>query len=211
MRMIPIIGREKDRYSWHQWKEMSNPKAAVTAADIEKAIQLSTREQCEQVFDDLSLAWQELQLLSKALNEKMGGAAPGLTSIRDALEDCRSLAHQILQKKGGPTAPAPAAAAASAAPANGAQSAAGPAAAAPAVIYEEKKMVTRADVYAKVSEAAAVLQQLEPHSPIPYLLNRAVELGNLPFPDLMKNLILNADVLKLMNRELGIKDTPDKK
>ena len=55
-------------------------------------------------------------------------------------------------------------------------------------------MATRADVYAKVAEAAAVLQQLEPHSPIPYLLNRAVELGNLPFPELMKNLILNADV-----------------
>ena len=56
-----------------------------------------------------------------------------------------------------------------------------------------------------------VLQQLEPHSPIPYLLNRAVELGTFPFPELMKNLILNADVLKLMNRELGIKDTPEKK
>ena len=72
-------------------------------------------------------------------------------------------------------------------------------------------METRAEIYARVAEAAAKLQQIEPHSPIPYLLNRAVELGSLPFPDLMKSLILNADVLKLMNRELGIKDQPEKK
>jgi hypothetical protein len=37
-----------------------------------------------------------------------------------------------------------------------------------------------------------------------------VELGSLSFPDLMKSLILNADVLKLMNRELGIKEQPEK-
>ena len=42
-------------------------------------------------------------------------------------------------------------------------------------------------------------------------MNRAVELGSMPFPDLMKSLILNADVLKLMNREHGIKDQPEKK
>jgi len=75
----------------------------------------------------------------------------------------------------------------------------------------EPKMETRAEIYARVAEAAAKLQQIEPHSPIPYLLNRAVELGSLPFPELMKSLILNADVLKLMNRELGIKEQPEKK
>ena len=62
-----------------------------------------------------------------------------------------------------------------------------------------------------MSEAAAKLQQIEPHSPIPYLLNCAVELGSQPFPDLMKSLILNADVLKVLNRELGIKEGPEKK
>ena len=108
-----------------------------------------------------------------------------------------ALAQQILQKKGGA---APAATA-------GTDGATG----APAENAVEKKMATRADVYSTIAQAAAVLQQLEPHSPIPYLLNRAVDLGNLPFPELMKNLILNADVVKLMNRELGIKDTPEKK
>ncbi len=54
-----------------------------------------------------------------------------------------------------------------------------------------------------------MLQRLEPHSPIPYLINRAVELGALSFPDLMRQLIRDSDVLMTMNRELGIKPPPE--
>jgi type VI secretion system protein ImpA len=197
LRMVPLIGRDKDRYSWQQWKESLSGKGPVTSADIERAISNSPREHCEQVVGDLNLAWQEIDLLVKDLNAKMASYAPGLTSVRESLSDCRSLAQQILQKKGGATP--------------GAATAGAPSDAAPTAPEEnvvEKKMTTRADVYATIAQAAAVLQQLEPHSPIPYLLNRAVELGNLPFPELIKNLILNADVVKLMNRELGIKDKP---
>jgi type VI secretion system protein ImpA len=197
VRMVPLIGRDKDRYSWQQWKESLSGKGPVTSADIDRAITASSRESCEQIVEDLNVAWQEIELLLKALNAKMASEAPGLTSVREALNDCRALAQQILQKKGGA---APAATV-------GTEGATG----APAENPVEKKMATRADVYSTIAQAAAVLQQLEPHSPIPYLLNRAVELGSLPFPDLMKNLILNADVVKLMNRELGIKDTPEKK
>jgi len=49
------------------------------------------------------------------------------------------------------------------------------------------------------------LERLEPHSPVPFLVRRAVELGALPFPLLMQELIRDANVLSEMNRELGIK------
>jgi type VI secretion system protein ImpA len=201
LRLVPLIGRDKERYSWQQWKESQGPKATVTGAEIDKAINASSREQCALVVDDLTLAWQELDLLVNLLNAKMGSYTPGLGSVRESLRECRGLAEQVLQKKGGPKAATPT-------PAQNVSEAV------PEVTNDsmvEKKMVTRADVFAKIAEAADVLKQLEPHSPIPYLLYRAVELGAQPFPELMKNLILNADVLKLMNRELGIKDTPEKK
>ena len=132
------------------------------------------------------------------LKTETNNYAPGLGGIREALTDCRMLAQQILQKKGGPAPSAATPAAAGPAP-EAASQPAGP------------RLETRAEIYARVSEAAAKLQQIEPHSPIPYLLNRAVELGSLPFPDLMKSLILNADVLKVMNRELGIKEAAREK
>jgi type VI secretion system protein ImpA len=203
LRLVPMMGLDKERYGWQHWKDSQGGKSKITATDIERAIQGTSRQQSEQMVEALGESLQEHERLARALALRMktetNNYAPGLTGIREALVDCRTLAQQILQKKGGPTtSPAPA-------------PAAGPAPDVPPSQPVAPRMETRAEIYARVSEAAAKLQQIEPHSPIPYLLNRAVELGTLPFPDLMKSLILNADVLKVLNRELGIKDTPEKK
>jgi type VI secretion system protein ImpA len=65
-------------------------------------------------------------------------------------------------------------------------------------------------VYQRLTEAADVLAQLEPHSPVPYLIRKAVEFGSLPFPQLMRALIREEQVISEMNRELGIKEpTPE--
>ena len=43
-------------------------------------------------------------------------------------------------------------------------------------------------------------------------MQRAVELGALSFPELIKELVRDANILGALNRELGIKDaTPPKK
>ena len=44
---------------------------------------------------------------------------------------------------------------------------------------------TRDELYAVLATTAARLQRMEPHSPIPILIQRAVDLGSLPFPQLM--------------------------
>src|SRR5262249_31443938 len=67
---------------------------------------------------------------------------------------------------------------------------------------------TRAEAYRQLAQAAATLRELEPHSPIPYLAQRAVELGALPFPLLIKEWIRDPTILTEVNRELGIKETP---
>ena len=59
-----------------------------------------------------------------------------------------------------------------------------------------RQVASRAQVYQQLAQTAALLQQLEPHSPIPYLINRAVELGALSFPDLMRQLIRDSEVLR---------------
>ena len=63
-----------------------------------------------------------------------------------------------------------------------------------------------AEVYQQLAEIANLLQEMEPHSPIPYLIQRAVELGGMPFPRLIQELVRDGGVIEEMNRELGIKD-----
>jgi predicted component of type VI protein secretion system len=81
-------------------------------------------------------------------------------------------------------------------------------AAAPAPAGPARAPGSRAEAYRQLERAAAVLQELEPHSPIPYLVRRAVELGALPFPELIKVLIRDANVLNELSRELGLKEPP---
>ena len=198
LRQVPMVWGEGARYGWLQWKQSQSGKDGISSADIEKAIQATPREQCQAVVDDLTEAWQELDTLAKELNDKMGQYAPGFTGLRQALGECRALAQQILQRKGPDLSQSGEGAGDGKAGGAGTDEGSGS--------FLGRQVASRTQVYQQLAQAAALLQQLEPHSPIPYLINRAVELGALSFPDLMRQLIRDSDVLTAMNRELGIKE-----
>jgi type VI secretion system protein ImpA len=194
VRGLPLVNQNGSAIGWRQWKETQDGKGAVTREDFEKAVRDAPREDCQATFDALTRVVTELNGLNEALNARLGKDSPGMTDLRTAVGECYSLAKQILERKG------PAAGAASgeadttgAAPGEGQPG--GPA----------RTLLTRADVYARLTEAADLLERLEPHSPVPYLIRKAVEFGGLPFPQLMRALIRDDSVLTEMNRELGIK------
>jgi type VI secretion system protein ImpA len=62
----------------------------------------------------------------------------------------------------------------------------------------------RNDAYRQLTEAATVLQQIEPHSPIPYMIHRAVRLGRMPFPDLVGKLVREESALATLRGEFGL-------
>jgi type VI secretion system protein ImpA len=162
---------------------------------VEKTISAANREQCQSLVDNLSQAITELKFLAQYLASKLGPDAPGFTSLRPAMDDCLRLAKQILQRKG----PAPAE--------NGDSGADGESASGGGTVATGRpRLSTRDDIYHALAEAADALERLEPHSPVPFLVRRAVELGALPFPLLMAALIRDSGVLSEMNRELGIKE-----
>jgi len=199
LRMVPMLHGEKGPYSWVDWKEAQGGKGQITPADVDKAIEATPREDCQALVDDLSQSSQELDALSQDLNAKLGQYAPAFTGLRQALGECRTLAEQILQRKGPGE---------SQVVSGGGTGAEGDQTTNGRPSSGDGQAISRAQVYRQLSEAAALLQRLEPQSPIPYLINRAVELGSLPFPELMKQLIRNNEVLGEMNRELGIKEPP---
>src|SRR5206468_2012386 len=158
--------------------------------DFDKAVHAVPLELCQTEADDLAESAAELAQLTQLLGSKMGSVAPGLTAIRQAVDDCRTLVQQISKLKG--------------APGEGDGQAAGTADGKTAGATGARAASSRADAYRQLRDAAAVLQHLEPHSPVPYLVQKAVELGAMPFPQLMKALLRDANVLAELNRELGI-------
>lgn len=198
LRAVPMIADDGGSYSWLDWRQSQNGRGRVTREVFEAAIAATPRDRCEVMVADLVQCLQALNELTTDLNAKLGPVAPGLIGLRQAVDDCRVLAHQVLQRKG---AEAPAAAVGDSAEDVGSS-------ATTRVATVAGPLATRAEIYQQLAAAAAALKAIEPHSPIPYLLQRAVELGAMPFPDLMKELVRNAEALESMNRELGIKAPP---
>jgi type VI secretion system protein ImpA len=64
---------------------------------------------------------------------------------------------------------------------------------------------SRDQLYRQLEQIAAGLRRLEPHSPVPYLIERCVRMGGLPFPDLMREVLGQNVVLDEIDRLLGLK------
>ncbi|MFO0762728.1 MAG: type VI secretion system protein TssA [Byssovorax sp.] len=63
----------------------------------------------------------------------------------------------------------------------------------------------RAEAYRKLSEAADFLLRTEPHSPVPYLVKRAISWGNMSLGELLYEFVGSPDDLVSIQRLLGMR------
>ncbi len=198
IRSLPIVIAGSERYGSVHWQLARENKQGLSNDMIEQAVFNATPEQCRKTAADAAQALQELKQLTNELRMKMGGEAPGLSYVRPAIEEGATLSKQVVARKGGDEAPAEAESAASE-ESSGGQT---------VVVRQAPRAVTRDDLYKQLNDAALALQRMEPHSPVPYIVQRAVALGALPFPQVMLELIRDPGAITEMNRELGIKPPP---
>src|SRR5262245_20668330 len=198
VRTAPLTSAGEDKkFGWQQWKDSQEARGPVSADAFDQAVMATPRDFCQNAADDIAESMKELTELTKILSEKMGEKAPDLSQMRKAVLDTQELAQLILQRKG----PAP-----SAAPTNGPveSAAAAPAAGQPQAAAAAARPLTREDVLNRLANASSLLLEMEPHSPIAYLVQRAVKLARLPLPDLMKVLVRDANVLGQLDRDLDL-------
>jgi type VI secretion system protein ImpA len=200
LRGVPLAEAGENAFGWAQWKLVQDGKSPLGADAFEQAVMATSAEQCQRQAEDIDQAVQELSQLDEALVAKMESGAPELFGLKQALEQCQTLAHQLLARKGGAILPEQNGASEELAGEAGGEAGAD-ASGAPAALRRAR---TRGEIYRQLHELSAQLQQMEPHSPIPYLIQRACELGALPFPQLMRALIRDENIINEMSRELGI-------
>jgi type VI secretion system protein ImpA len=199
LRTVPLFQGDAGWFTLRDWENIQAGKGTVKREDFERAMNAASRDHCQALVDDLGRCADELTKLLGVLNETLGPVAPAMTDVRAALGEAQVLAKQALSRKapveasGGRQPPVN-----GDTPKQGADAPRPPAAA-----------LTRHDIYARLSEAAAILERMEPHSPVPYLIRRAVALGNLPFPQMMKALMRAEfqNALADLNRDLGIDES----
>jgi type VI secretion system protein ImpA len=193
VRSIPILGDAKHGCGLAEWEKLLESKGPEDQQRLDTIVSTSDVEQLGQTISEAAGCLESLQSLQAALEEKLGEAAPGFVYLRQAIEECSRLATQVQQQISG-----------------GAERESGP----KQEDSESDGMAettsaagdaqTRLQAYRQIDAAAEVLRRLEPHSPVPYLVKRAVKLGRMPFPTLIKQLVREESVLTELYREFDI-------
>jgi len=142
---------------------------------------------------DVDGCLKEIEAIDQALVEKMADQAPTLSALRDTLTECQTFLGHL--NSGASDAGHEEAASAGS---NGAMEGQGRSSSSGAT--------GRADAYRQLARLADDLSRLEPHSPIPDLLRWAVKLGNMPFRELIQELIREPVVLADLRRQFGINE-----
>jgi type VI secretion system protein ImpA len=168
----------------------------TTAEAWRKAKDNTRRAFYEEVSALLNECWTEFQALDKMMDEKYAQQTPGLGNLKRTLDSVRSLVEKLVKEKRilepDPVLDGDAAADAG----DGAGSAGG-------------LLHGRAQALRQLAEVAQYFQRTEPHSPVAYLVKRAVKWGHMPLELWLAEVIKDGAVLGQVKETLGIGDESD--
>jgi len=184
-------------------RETREPEERITPGKFRSSVMLSPRGFYATLSEEVGGALTSAVDLERLLGQKCGNRAPGLYLLKEVLQGIQTLSHTTLKERGEAPETVPAGE-------KGQESF-------PAEEEDEQGMASasdgpirsRTDAYRRISEAADYLMRVEPHSPAPYLIKRAVSWGGLSLAELLQEFIHNGNDLKAIYALLGIQKGGD--
>ncbi len=181
-------------------KEKMLARGAVTMEKFEAAIKETPPRFFATLIEDCEQSLAEFNKLAQLLDQKCGADSPPASNIRTALEQQLELIKFLTKNVVMPAA----------APAAGEGNGADPGAAAAAgdgaaiVVQRPDQIVTRDDAFRLLGKVAEYFREREPHSPISYTLDDLIRRGQLSLPELLAELIPDAEPRKNFLVRAGI-------
>jgi type VI secretion system protein ImpA len=192
VRMIPIVRGDEGKYGFLEWQAIQKGQSD-RQEDFEKGVSRTTPEEAVNLVKSIEESLESLRSLRATMESRFGSNAPALVHLQEAIEDSQRLARYVKQKVTPESPDAEEETHTRVEEGDGSDSAGA-----------AGSSMSRAGIYKQLNRLADALAKQEPHSPVPYLIRRAVQLGELPFPELIKNLIRDMNVINEINREFGI-------
>jgi type VI secretion system protein ImpA len=172
---------------------------AVTLEMFQKAVSETPAEFFDHLVEDVRACSDEFEKLCVVLDEKCGvdesgfSQAPPSSNIRAALEETREIVNRITGRSGPQ-------------PASGEGQGSESAAAGAAVVGDVSGSVeSREEAFRSLLRVAAFFKRTEPHSPVSYALEQAVQWGRMQLPELLEELIADENVRAGVFKRLGIR------
>jgi type VI secretion system protein ImpA len=178
----------------NQLKQHAAEEGKITSEQWRAAKNGSRRAFYEELNTMLAECWHEYQLLDQVVDGKFGRQTPGLGQLKKSLDDIRSLVEKLVKEKRvlEPDPVSNEEGGGSGSEAAGDAAATGP-------------VRTRHEALRRLAEVAEYYRHAEPHSPVSYLVQRAIKWGQMPLESWLEDVIKNDGVLQELRETLGIK------
>jgi type VI secretion system protein ImpA len=202
-------------YGWSDWEnacrtEINDPKlrpAAVNAsppkltpAEFQKSVMFTPTAFFAKLAGEVEVAMEACTQLESSLDRLCGKQTPSLRQFYAVLDSV----HGYLMSTLAPRDPEDSLA--SLALAQAAPVCRHPAEVAEAVVtgpvFGSGSITSRDEAYRRLAEAAEYLSRIEPHSPAPYLVKRAILWGSMSLPELLREVVRNQTELSEIFRLL---------
>jgi type VI secretion system ImpA family protein len=175
-------------------------RGMIPGAEWQAAMASTPMERLAEIVENLKAIQSETRALDTICTEKFE-SPPDLTGLSGCVADCLEYLEDRVQA----SSPGPSAAAASPQAAPPTEASAG----APAAATDGGGPISsRDEAYRRLREAADYLRRTEPHSPVPYLVERACSWGQMPFQDLLQDVLKDAKARASVLETLGMRDLP---
>jgi type VI secretion system protein ImpA len=184
-------------------KEQAAQEGKITSEQWRAAKNSTKRAFCEQTAAHLKESMTEFKLLDQAMDEKFKNQTPGLGALRKALEEVWHVAEALVKEKRLQEPDAVQAKAGENIPT-----------AYESVAEPEVAMTTggttgpvrsRKDALKRLAEVADYFRKTEPHSPVTYLVERAIRWGEMPLDLWLQDVVKDGSVLENLRETLGLK------
>ncbi len=191
-----------DQQKYRELSAQAEKENRVTADKWRKARAASRRAFYEQLSFDLGECLAEHKELNRVIEEKFDrNQMPGTSQLKKALDDIQTLVKRLLEEKRAEEPDE-----ADEAPAETEQTedgAAGGAVAGKTVMVAAGAIQNRKDALKRLAELAEYFRKTEPHSPLSYLIQRAVKWGEMPLESWLQDVIKDEAVLFQLRQTLG--------
>lgn len=177
-----------------QLKAQAEAEKKTTGDAWRKAKNASRRVFYEGTYAIVNECWEEFKALDQVVDEKFGRQTPGLGILKKSLDDIRTLVEKLVKEKRiiEPDAITASATADEVGGGAGMSAAAGP-------------VRSREEALRRLAEVAYYFQTTEPHSPVAYLVQRAIKWGQMPLELWLEDVIKDGSVLGQLKEILGLK------
>jgi type VI secretion system protein ImpA len=181
-------------------KQRAEEEDKITSEQWRVAKAATPRDFYEETYSLLNQCWEEFHALDQVIDGKFGRYAPGLTGLKKTLDDVRGFVEKIVLEKR-ILEPDPVT-----------EHIPEPAAAASLAEVQMRTaggvVQTRQEALGRLAEVADYFRRVEPHSPVSYLVQRAIRWGQMPLEMWLEDVIKNDGVLEQLRETLGFNTRP---